>query len=127
MSAPGGPGCRAHGAAGRHRVPGPSPLVPVDPRVRALRNIDITLYVAALLMVAAASLFIAIALPPTAKVVGLGLVTAGFYAVGLVMHARSERLRPAATAFTATGLALLPMTGLAHSCCCPRAPGRSGW
>ncbi|MDO5745710.1 MAG: hypothetical protein Q4P23_14740, partial [Micrococcaceae bacterium] len=96
----------------------PKPVVPapepIDPRVRALRNINITLYVAALLMVAASSLFIALALPATAKVVGLGIVTAGFYVVGLVMHARSERLRPAAAAFAATGLALIPMTGLAH-------------
>ena len=90
------------------------PPVPVDPRVRALRNINITLYVAALLMVASASLFIALALPAPAKVVGLGIVALGFYVAGLVMHAQSERLRPAAAAFTATGLALIPMTGLAH-------------
>ncbi|MGL3806750.1 hypothetical protein ACSYDW_11690 [Paeniglutamicibacter sp. R2-26] len=104
-------------------LPATPPRVPIDPRARALRNINITLYVAALLLVAAASLFIAIALPPTAKVLGLALVTAGFYSGGLVMHSRSERLRPAAAAFTGTGLALLPMTGLAHYVLLPSSPG----
>lgn len=106
-------------------APAPAPPVPVDPRVRALRNINITLYVAALLLVAAASLFIALALPAAAKVVGLAIVAAGFYVVGLVMHARSERLRPAAAAFTATGLALIPMTGLAHFVLLSTTPGAS--
>ncbi|GAA3324079.1 hypothetical protein [Paeniglutamicibacter sulfureus] len=101
------------------------PPVPVDPRVRALRNINITLYVAALLMVASASLFIALALPAPAKVVGLGIVALGFYVAGLVMHAQSERLRPAAAAFTATGLALVPMTGLAHYLLLSQTPGAS--
>lgn len=114
--------------AGQSTMPPPPPrvpVVPVDPRVRALRNINITLYVAALLMVAAASLFIALALPAAAKVVGLGLVAAGFYGVGLLMHARSVRLRPAAAAFTATGLALIPMTGLAHFLLLSTTPGAS--
>lgn len=101
------------------------PPVPVDPRVRALRNINITLYVAALLLVASASLFIALALPAPAKVVGLGIVAMGFYVAGLVMHAQSERLRPAAAAFTATGLALIPMTGLAHYLLLSNTPGAS--
>lgn len=101
------------------------PPVPVDPRVRALRNINITLYVAALLLVASASLFIALALPAQAKVVGLGIVALGFYVAGLVMHAQSERLRPAAAAFTATGLALIPMTGLAHYLLLSETPGAS--
>ena len=118
----------AAGHAGQPAMPtAPArvPVVPVDPRVRALRNINITLYVAALLMVAAASLFIALALPAAAKVVGLGVVAAGFYGVGLLMHARSIRLRPAAAAFTATGLALIPMTGLAHFLLLSTTPGAS--
>lgn len=100
----------------------PSPA-PVDPQIRALRNINITLYVAALLLVAAASLFISFALNPSAKIIGLGIVTAGFYAVGLIMRDRSQRLRPAAAAFTATGLALLPMTGFAYYMLLPSNPG----
>lgn len=122
---PAGPALSSPVAAPARAVPPPAAVVPVDPRVRALRNINITLYVAALLMVAAASLFIALALPAAAKVVGLGVVAAGFYVVGLVMHARSERLRPAAAAFTATGLALVPMTGLAHYLLLSTTPGAS--
>ena len=97
--------------------------VQLDPQVRALRNINITLYIAALLLVAAASLFISLALNPAAKVIGLVLVTAGFYAGGLIMHTRSERLRPAAVAFASTGLALLPMTGLAYFVSSPARAG----
>lgn len=80
---------------------------------RVLRNINTTLYAAALLLIAAASLSIGLAVPTVAKFTGLVLVTALFYAGGLVIHARSERLRPAATAFTGTGLALIPIAGLA--------------
>jgi hypothetical protein len=40
-------------------------------------------------------------------------VTAAFYAAGFVLHARVPRLRPAAVAFAGTGLALVPVTGLA--------------
>ncbi|PQZ96106.1 hypothetical protein CQ018_02150 [Arthrobacter sp. MYb227] len=112
-------------AAGDQAPERPAPWVPVvvDPQVRALRNINITLYIAALLLVAAASLFISLALNPAAKVVGLALVTAGFYAGGLITHKRSERLRPAAVAFASTGLALLPMTGLAYFILLPASAG----
>lgn len=110
---------------GAHGPEKPVPRLPVevDPQVKALRNINITLYVAALLLVAAASLFISLALNPTAKVVGLALVTAGFYAGGLITHKHSERLRPAAVAFASTGLALLPMTGLAYFLLLPARAG----
>ncbi|WP_026534049.1 hypothetical protein [Arthrobacter sp. H14] len=80
---------------------------------RTLRNINITLYAAALLLISAASLSIGLAVPAAVKFIGLVLVAALFYTGGLVIHARSERLRPSATAFTGTGLALIPVTGLA--------------
>lgn len=44
---------------------------------------------------------------------GVLTVTALFYGAGFVLHARVPRLRPAAVAFTGTGLALVPVTGLA--------------
>ncbi|WAP52563.1 hypothetical protein OL239_04795 [Arthrobacter sp. ATA002] len=80
---------------------------------RDLRNINITLYAACLLLVAAASLFIGLAIPEGARFAGVTLVAGLFYAGGLVIHARSGRLRPAAVAFTGTGLALIPVVGLA--------------
>lgn len=96
----------------------PSPPAPVRPALspeqRTLRNINITLYAAALMVVAASSLVIGLVLPAVVKVVGLGLLSVAFYAGGLLMHAKSTRLRPAAVAFTGTGLALIPITALAH-------------
>ncbi|MCQ1945604.1 MULTISPECIES: hypothetical protein [unclassified Arthrobacter] len=84
-----------------------------EKRRRDLRNINITLYSASLLLVAAAALFIGLAIPAEARFFGVVAVTALFYVSGLVIHARSARLRPAAVAFTGTGLALIPVVGLA--------------
>ena len=80
---------------------------------RELRNINITLYVAALMIVAAGALFLSFALPDSAKVVALCILAAAFYAGGLIVHAKKKPLRPAAAAFTGTGLALLPLCALA--------------
>ena len=80
---------------------------------RDRQNINITLYVASLLLVAAAALFIGTSLPPTMRFAGVASVTALFYGAGFVLHARVRRLRPAAVAFAGTGLALVPVTGLA--------------
>lgn len=80
---------------------------------RDRQNINITLYVASLLLVAAAALFIGTSLPPTMRFAGVCTVTALFYGAGFVLHTRVPRLRPAAVAFTGTGLALVPVTGLA--------------
>ena len=62
---------------------------------------------------AAAALFIGLAIPEQARFLGVVVVTALFYVSGLVIHARSRRLKPAAVAFTGTGLALIPVVGLA--------------
>ena len=80
---------------------------------RDRQNINITLYVASLLLVAAAALFIGTSLPPMLRFAGVCAVTAAFYAAGFVLYARAPRLRPAAVAFAGTGLALVPVTGLA--------------
>lgn len=94
-----------------------APSTPVRPtlsaRERELRNVNITLYVAALLLVAAGALFLSFALAPVAKLVGLCVVAAAFYAAGLIVHRVQPNLRPAAAAFTGTGLALLPLCALA--------------
>ncbi|WP_190987325.1 hypothetical protein [Pseudarthrobacter sulfonivorans] len=105
--------------------PSPSPAAafqryPETPAERQARrekrdrqNINITLYVASLLLVAAAALFIGTSLPPMMRFAGVVTVTALFYGAGFVLHSRVPRLRPAAVAFAGTGLALVPVMGLA--------------
>lgn len=97
--------------------PGSPPRSPADLRARREKrdrqNINIILYVASLLLVAAAALFIGTSLPPTLRFAGVCVVTAAFYVAGMVLHARAPQLRPAAVAFAGTGLALVPILGLA--------------
>lgn len=80
---------------------------------RDRQNINITLYVASLLLVAAAALFIGTSLPPMLRFAGVCAVSALFYGAGFALYARVPRLKPAAVAFAGTGLALVPVTGLA--------------
>ena len=80
---------------------------------RDQQNINITLYVASLLLVAAGALFLGTNLPTLLKFLGVCGITALFYSAGLVLHGRVPRLRPAAVAFAGTGLALIPVVGLA--------------
>ncbi|ABM09702.1 hypothetical protein [Paenarthrobacter aurescens] len=98
----------------------PPPVVRETPEAAAARkekrdqqNINITLYVASLLLVAAGALFVGTSLPALFRFVGIWFITALFYVSGMVIHARVARLRPAAVAFVGTGLALIPVTGLA--------------
>ena len=79
---------------------------------RDLRNINIALYSASLLLVAAAGLFTFAAVPGVARASTISVAVAIFYIAGLVLHVRLPRLRPAAVAFTGTGLALLPAAGM---------------
>lgn len=80
---------------------------------REQQNINVTLYIASLLLVAAGALFIGAGLPAPLRFAGVCTITALFYAAGLVLHAKAPRLKPAAVAFSGTGLALIPVTGLA--------------
>ncbi|GEB63359.1 hypothetical protein SAT01_08070 [Sinomonas atrocyanea] len=79
---------------------------------RGVQSANIALYAAALLIVAAAGLFLSSSVAESLRLAGLAGVTALFYTAGLVVHAKFVRLRPAAVAFAGTGLALLPVTGL---------------
>ncbi|MEO5950531.1 MAG: hypothetical protein ABIQ04_03725 [Candidatus Saccharimonadales bacterium] len=94
----------------------PALVSPVDQVVnkkkQELQNINIVLYVASFLLVAAAALFIGTSLPGDVKFIGTWLITLIFYVTGLILYEKSPKLRPAAVAFTGTGLALLPFTGL---------------
>ncbi|NQD90564.1 hypothetical protein HP499_22525, partial [Paenarthrobacter sp. CM16] len=80
---------------------------------RDQQNINVTLYVASLLLVAAGALFVGTSLPALFRFAGICFITALFYGAGLIIHAKMPRLRPAAVAFVGTGLALIPVTGLA--------------
>ena len=80
---------------------------------RDRQNINITLYIASLLLVAAGALFVGTSLPGVLRFVAIWAITILFYASGLIIERRVPRLRPAAIAFTGTGLALVPVTGLA--------------
>lgn len=63
---------------------------------RERQNINITLYAASLLLVAAAALFVGTSLPAVLRFAGVCLITALFYCTGLSLHARAPKLRPAA-------------------------------
>lgn len=95
----------------------PAPETPAERQARRenrdRQNINITLYVASLMLVAAAALFIGTSLPPVLRFAGVCVVTALFYGSGFALLARVPRLKPAAVAFTGTGLAMVPVTGLA--------------
>jgi len=80
---------------------------------RTLQNLNTLLYVGSFLIVAAAALFVTLVMPPVVKLTSLILVTVAFYVSGLVIHSRSVRLQPAATAFIGTGLAIIPFVGFA--------------
>ena len=111
-------------------APAPAPVSVLDPAALAARkskretqNINIALYVASLLMVAAAALFVGSSLPETARLVGVWLGAAVFYAAGLLLYGKVARLKPAAIAFTGTALAIIPFAGLAsYNLGFPNAP-----
>jgi hypothetical protein len=80
---------------------------------RERQNINVTLYAASLLLVAAGALFVGTSLPAVLRFAGVCLITGLFYGTGLALHPRAPKLRPAAVAFAGTGLALVPVAGLA--------------
>jgi len=79
------------------------------------RNLNVLLYMASFLIVAAAAAFIATSMPPLVRLAGLWLVIVAFYGTGLILHAKVSYLKSAATAFIGTGLALVPFAGIALS------------
>jgi|GEM_PF-1205470 len=80
---------------------------------RSLRNLNIILYTASFLLVAAGALFVASSSSPLTKLISVIIVIAAFYISGYAIYTRSLRLRPAALAFLGTGLALIPFAGFA--------------
>lgn len=88
-------------------------LTPQELQRRSLRNLNVILYMASFLLVAAGALFTAAAMPDTVKLIGVWLIVGLFYVTGYVIHRTVVRLRPASVAFLGTGLALVPFAGLA--------------
>lgn len=85
----------------------------IDTEKKSLQNLNTILYMASFLLVAAASAFIAAAMPSGVRLVGLIIIVVLFYGAGWVLYKTVARLRSAATAFIGTGLAILPFVGVA--------------
>lgn len=84
--------------------------------LKALQNINILLYLGAFFVVIASGAFIGStygSLGDAAKVALLGLFTAVFYLGGLTLFVTTTRIRPAGVTFTAIGLLLAPLVGVA--------------
>lgn len=88
---------------------------PAQREAASTRNLNIILYVASFLFVAAAAVFVTTSMSNFVRLAGLWLVVVLFYGGGLILHVTVQRLRAAALAFTGTGLAILPFAGLALS------------
>lgn len=91
----------------------------------AVRNLNVLLFVASLLFVAAGAAFVSAAMPDGIKLVGIWMLVLAFYAGGLFLQ-DSEKLRPAGVAFAGTGLGLLPFAGLALNQLA-NIPGELAW
>lgn len=85
----------------------------IDNKNKSLQNLNTILYMASFLLVAAASAFIATAMPSGVRLIGLIVIVVLFYGAGWILYKTVDRLRPAATAFIGTGLAILPFIGVA--------------
>ena len=107
-------------------TPQSSSISPEDKERLALKNLNTMLYVASFLLVAAAAAFIASNTPEMVRLVLLWVVTGLFFGGGLLLHAKSQRLKPAAVSFVGTGLAILPFAGLALTILAD-VPGQTAW
>jgi hypothetical protein len=88
-------------------------LTPEQKAQRSLRNLNVILYTASFLLVAAGALFVSSSSSSIVKLIGVAMIIALFYGVGFIVYLKSQRLRPAALAFLGTGLALIPFAGFA--------------
>lgn len=93
------------------------PSEPLPERgLKALQNINILLYLGAFFVVAAAGVFVGStfsSLSEATKVFLLGLLAAIFYVSGLGLYALTQKIKPAGVTFTAIGLLLGPLVGVA--------------
>ncbi|MEI7818650.1 MAG: hypothetical protein WCI47_00875 [bacterium] len=101
-----------------HAVSAPvEPVVPLAERgLKAMQNINILLYLGAFMIVIAAGAFVGSnygAIDSLTKVVLLGFLTLIFYGAGLGLYKLTDKIKPAGVTFTAIGLLMVPLVGLA--------------
>lgn len=77
-------------------------------RRKTLTRLNVMLYMASFLLVAAVAAFIATSAPASVRLSGIIVVTVVFYITGLTLYRYVETLRPAAVAFAGTALAIIP-------------------
>lgn len=91
----------------------PQPVPVLQPQKPSYTGVNALLYTASLFIVGGAALVISSNVTDVIKIVGLLLIAGGFYAAGLFVYQRYPRLQPAAIAFLGTGLAIIPIWGVA--------------
>lgn len=104
-------------------VPTPSvaqavtPAEPLAERgLKALQNINILLYLGAFFVVIAAGIFVGStyqAIGAMGQVAVMVAISLAFYGSGLGLYALTRRMKPAGVTFTAIGLLLVPLIGVA--------------
>ncbi len=101
------------GSSWRSDQPEPSVDAAATRAARDLRNINVTLFTASLLLIAATALFLGTEFPPFLRFGVVAVVAALFYGSGLWVYGHMERLRPAGQTFVGAALAMIPFSGLA--------------
>jgi hypothetical protein len=91
----------------------PSPTRTRTREERTQRNLNVILYFAGVLFIAAAAALIGANLPASFRMILLCAIVGLFSAAGILLHVCVHRLRPTAVAFAGTGLAITPFVGVA--------------
>ena len=106
----------------QHGYVATSPSISAEPvavphhGIKSIDNINILLYIGAFLVVVAAGIFIGFnyqLLSGVAKTIFLLLFTLAFYAAGLYLYLKTEKMKPAGLTFATIGIVLFPLCGLA--------------
>lgn len=94
-----------------------TPVEPLAERgMKALQNINILLYLGAFFVVIAAGIFVGSSyqsITPVGQVSMLALLAGTFYIAGLGLYRFTDKIKPAGVTFTAIGLLLGPLVGVA--------------
>jgi len=94
-----------------------APSEPLAERgLKALQNINILLYLGAFFLIVAAGVFVGStygSISDTAKVLLLATFAGTFYFTGLALYRYTDKIKPAGVTFTAIGLLVAPLVGVA--------------